>query len=268
MFTVPSVRYIVVALTFFITVQPQAAGQIRTLSDIAGTVVDQNDAAVESALVQLKSAIKTEATTITDADGHFAFAARETSLTEIEVTAKGFAPSHIAVNSTTKFPLHVVLSPQSPLAQTTITATRVATPADEIGASMAVLTSKDLQTTSAVTLDDALRQVAGFSLFRRSGSRTANPTSQGVSLRATGASGASRALVLADDVPLNDPFGGWIYWDRVPRESIDEVDVLLGGSSHLYGSAALGGVIDITTKQPGSNSLSFATSYGNETSPN
>jgi outer membrane receptor protein involved in Fe transport len=87
-------------------------------------------------------------------------------------------------------------------------------------------------------------------------------------LRATGASGASRALVLADDIPLNDPFGGWIYWDRIPRESIDEVDVLLGGASHLYGSAALGGVIDITTKQPDTNSLSFATSYGSETSPN
>src|SRR3712207_8802673 len=53
-------------------------------------------------------------------------------------------------------------------------------------------------TTLFRSLDDALRQVAGFQLFRRAGSRTANPTTQGVSLRATGASGASRALVLAD----------------------------------------------------------------------
>jgi len=71
----------------------------------------------------------------------------------------------------------------------------------------------------------------GFSLFRRSGSRTANPTSQGVSLRGLGASGASRAVVLADGIPLNDPFGGWVYWDRVPRVSVAEVEVLRGSAS-------------------------------------
>ena len=59
--------------------------------------------------------------------------------------------------------------------------------------------------------------MVGFSLFRRSGSRYANPTSQGVSLRGLGASGARRALVLVDGLPLNDPFGGWVYWARVPR---------------------------------------------------
>ena len=61
-----------------------------------------------------------------------------------------------------------------------------------------------------------LRQVPGFSLFRRTTSRAANPTTQGVSLRGLGASGASRALVLSDGFPLNDPFGGWVYWDRAP----------------------------------------------------
>ena len=48
------------------------------------------------------------------------------------------------------------------------------------------------------------------------GSRFANPTAQGASLRGLGGSGASRALVLADGVPLNDPFGGWIYWGARP----------------------------------------------------
>ena len=57
---------------------------------------------------------------------------------------------------------------------------------------------------------------SGFTLFRRSSSLVANPTTQGVSLRGTGSSGASRTLVLWDGIPLNDPFGGWVYWDRVP----------------------------------------------------
>jgi outer membrane cobalamin receptor len=75
-------------------------------------------------------------------------------------------------------------------------------------------------------------------------------------------------LVLADGVPLNDPFGGWIYWDRIPRESINQVEVLLGGASHLYGSAALGGVIDISTKTAATNVVSLSASYGNEDCPN
>jgi outer membrane receptor protein involved in Fe transport len=66
-----------------------------------------------------------------------------------------------------------------------------------------------------------------------------------VSLRGLGASGASRALVLADGVPLNDPFGGWIAWGRVPRAAIERVEVLRGAGSDLYGSSALGGVVQL-----------------------
>ena len=97
-------------------------------------------------------------------------------------------------------------------------------------------------------LDDALRQVVGFSLFRRTSSRTANPTAQGVSLRGLGASGASRALVLADGIPLNDPFGGWVYWARQPRLGVERLEVLRGGAADLYGSGALGGVVQLVSR--------------------
>src|SRR5712691_9642889 len=83
------------------------------------------------------------------------------------------------------------------------------------------------------------------------GSREANPTSQGVSLRGIGASGASRALVLDDGIPLNDPFGGWIYWGRIPLAAIERVEILRGGASDLYGSAAMGGVIDCVRRDRG-----------------
>ncbi|MBV9496843.1 MAG: TonB-dependent receptor, partial [Acidobacteria bacterium] len=116
-------------------------------------------------------------------------------------------------------------------------------------ASVIVLSADDLAATPAATLDDALRQVPGFTLFRRSGSRTANPTSQGVSLRGVGASGASRALVLDDGIPLNDPFGGWVYWGRVPRVAIARAEVLRGGASGLYGSGAMSGVIQFVRRR-------------------
>lgn len=135
-----------------------------------------------------------------------------------------------------------------------VTATRTETRIADTPASVVVLPREALAATAAPTLDDALRQVAGFTLFRRTGSRVANPTSQGVTLRGVGASGASRALVLDDGVPLNDPFGGWVYWGRVPRASLDRVEVLRGGASDLYGSSAFGGVVQfIRRRSPGTD---------------
>jgi iron complex outermembrane recepter protein len=131
-----------------------------------------------------------------------------------------------------------------------VTASRGEARVADTPASVAVVPRAALDATAAPAVDDALRQVVGFSLFRRSGSRAANPTAQGVSLRGLGASGASRALVLADGLPLNDPFGGWVYWARVPRLAIERLEVLRGGASDLYGSGALGGVVQIVTRPP------------------
>jgi len=114
-----------------------------------------------------------------------------------------------------------------------------------------VVTRRALQVTASPAIDDALRQVPGFTLYRRTGSRSANPTSQGVSLRGIGASGASRALVLDDGIPVNDPFGGWIYWGRMPPAALERIEVLRGGASDLYGSAAMGGVIDCIRRDRG-----------------
>jgi outer membrane receptor protein involved in Fe transport len=143
-----------------------------------------------------------------------------------------------------------------------VTATQTKTRLSDTPASVVVITRQAMQITAASTTDDALRQVPGFTLFRRSGSRSANPTSQGVSLRGVGASGASRALVLDDGIPLNDPFGGWIYWGRVPRVAIDRIEVVRGGASDLYGSGAMGGVVQFIRRT--NDDVAFETSAGNE----
>jgi outer membrane receptor protein involved in Fe transport len=97
--------------------------------------------------------------------------------------------------------------------------------------------------------------VPGFSLFRRTTSRAANPTTQGAGMRGLSASGASRALVLADGVPLNDPFGGWVYWSRVPAAAVDRVEVMRGSGSDLYGADAMAGVVQVLTRKPGDVSV-------------
>ncbi len=104
-------------------------------------------------------------------------------------------------------------------------------------------------------------------LFRRSGSLFANPTSQGVSLRGVGSNGASRAAVLLDGIPINDPFGGWVYWTQVPRESIESVQVINGGASDMYGGGALGGVVNIQSRPVSNSFASVEMSYGNESTP-
>jgi len=130
----------------------------------------------------------------------------------------------------------------------TVTAAREPTRIADTPASVALLPRAALEVTASGFLDDALRQLVGFSLFRRTSSRTANPTAQGVSLRGLGASGASRALVLADGIPLNDPFGGWVYWARQPRLGVERLELLRGGAADLYGSGALGGVVQLVSR--------------------
>ena len=160
-----------------------------------------------------------------------------------------------------------MLLPATAAQQITVAANRTGVRVVENATSVTILSSPDLDATAAFRVDDILRQVPGFSLFRRTTSRTANPTTQGVSLRGLGASGASRALVLDDGFPLNDPFGGWVYWDRTPRVSIDRIEVASGGASHLYGSDALGGVINILRAPVDRNALSLEVAGGNENTP-
>ncbi len=135
-----------------------------------------------------------------------------------------------------------------------VTAARAEQELGQVTSSVSVVTGDEVRASAAVTLDDTLRRVPGFSLFRRNSSMVAHPTSQGVSLRGIGPSGVSRTLVLLDGLPLNDPFGGWIYWGRVGRESLDRIEVVRGGGSSLWGNSALGGVIHLVTSQPESGS--------------
>ncbi|MDZ4051979.1 MAG: TonB-dependent receptor, partial [Phenylobacterium sp.] len=103
----------------------------------------------------------------------------------------------------------------------------------------------------SVRLDEALRTVPAVSLFRRTSSLAANPTTQGISLRAIAPSGAGRTLVTLDGVPLNDPFGGWVIWSQVAPESLDRVDVVRGAGAGPYGAGALTGVIGLTERDSG-----------------
>lgn len=134
----------------------------------------------------------------------------------------------------------------------------------EAPASLTILGRPSLQRLPGVNLDDRLRLVPGFSLFRRSSSLVANPTTQGVSLRGLGSTGASRTLVLWDGIPLNDPFGGWVYWTRVAPENVERVEISRGASTSVFGDKALGGAITMFSQTPEAAHGTFAYEGGNQ----
>lgn len=231
-----------------------------------GVVVDQTGAPIAGAQVSFHASLAPLARTTTGPTGEFSFSNMSVDRGVLRIRATGFSEAEREWTATDENapPVRVTLTPLPFKELVVVTAARTNTRLSETSASVAVVSSEQLRETAALRLDDALRQVAGFQLFRRSGSRTANPTTQGVSLRGTGASGASRALVLYDGIPLNDPFGGWIYWGRVPRESVGQVEVVRGGASHLYGGTALSGVVNVISLAPETSSLSAELSYGNQ----
>ncbi len=267
----PSLRPSFSALRFLvITLLSLAAplwlrSQASEPSQISGVVTDQTGAAVATAEVVFTSGSFT-ATQVTDNRGEFGFSQIPAESGAVRVSAPGFRVDSTNWRTGTSR-LQITLLPATAAEQVTVTANRAGVRVVENATSVTILSAPDLDATAALRVDDILRQVPGFSLFRRTTSRVANPTTQGVSLRGLGASGASRALVLGDGFPVNDPFGGWVYWDRLPRESIGMVEVASGGASHLYGSDALGGVINIIRTPVDRDAVSLEAAYGNENSP-
>ncbi|UWZ86106.1 TonB-dependent receptor [Occallatibacter riparius] len=158
----------------------------------------------------------------------------------------------------------VQLDPAGATEQVTVTAYRAPMGELESPAITRQLAQAELQSTATVTMDDKLRQLPGVELFRRSSSLVANPSSQGISLRGLGSTSASRTLVTEDDVPLNDPVGGWIHWEEQPELALSQVELLRGGASDLYGSSAIGGVVSFHVAEPKTNALEVRSSYGGQ----
>jgi outer membrane receptor protein involved in Fe transport len=178
----------------------------------------------------------------------------------ITIAAPGFAPQSVTLVA----PATIQLQPATGAEEVTVTAYRAPLGDLESPATTRVLSQQALSTTAGVTLDDQLRQLPGVELFRRSPSLVANPTSQGISLRGLGSTSASRTLVTEDDVPLNDPLGGWIHWQEQPALAIRDIELVRGGASDLYGSSAIGGVINIVPARPSTNAAELTSTYGAE----
>lgn len=219
------------------------------------TVVDKSDAAIAGASVQQAGGPLLGRT---DTKGQLTFHCRVPC--QIRIEAQGFEGKNaeLSANAT------VQLDPSGVSQQITVTAYRAPLGSLESPATTRVLSESALSTTASVTMDGQLRQLPGVELFRRSSSLVANPTSQGISLRGLGSTSASRTLVTEDDVPLNDSLGGWIHWEEQPELTVGRIEVVRGGASDLYGSSAIGGVVNVVPVRPSTTMGEVRSSYGGE----
>ncbi len=115
------------------------------------------------------------------------------------------------------------------------------------GGVLAEWSREDLSAEAPRTLDELLSKEPSFSLYRRQTSLFGNPTSAGVSLRNTGATAASRTLVLLDGIPQNDPFGGWVYWARHDPATLDSVRIVPAARAAVWGNQSPAGVVQLAS---------------------
>jgi outer membrane receptor protein involved in Fe transport len=236
-------------------VAAQAQPGAPASSGVSGVVVDGLGRPVVAATIRDASG---NTVGVTDGAGRASIACEATCTVTVE--AAGFAPRKVQWQSGKAVTLAIDVDKQS------VSVTAYRTPLGELEspASTRVLSTAALQESAAITLDGQLRLIPGVETFRRSSSLVANPSSQGLSLRGLGSTSASRTLLTEDDIPLNDAFADWIRWEELPELSIRSIEAVRGGASDLYGSSAIGGVINIIPERPGEMFAELKSDYGSE----
>src|SRR4029453_13412838 len=232
------------------------AAQSVAAPALSGVVRDGSGQVVPGAVVIARVTPGGEQQTVTGDDGRFSLPLTSASEIVLIVRAPSFAETRRTIPAgAATAEVQVTLQPATLSETVTVTASRVEQRLRDVPASVNVMTQEDIRRSPAVPAADVLRQIPTFSLFRRTSSLASHPTAQGVSLRGIGPSGVSRTLVLLDGVPFNDPFGGWVYWSRLPLESAERIEVVDSSSSSLYGNYAMGGVINVVTNPPEKRTL-------------
>lgn len=132
--------------------------------------------------------------------------------------------------------------PDETLAPVVVTATRVETPQEQVTTSVSVITAEDIRAQQAVTVEEVLRTVPGVDVVQ-SGSR-GNTTS--VFIRG---SNSNQVLVLVDSMEVNTVTAGNFDFAHLLTDNVERIEILRGAGGTLYGSKAVGGVINIITKK-------------------
>jgi len=131
------------------------------------------------------------------------------------------------------------------LDELTVTAAKRAIPVGDSPASVTIIKKEEIQNVPGEKLEDVFLRVPDVTLTK---SHWTECAAREITLR--GVPEQNKTLVLMDDIPLNGPAHGWLSLSLIPKEAIERIEIVRGPMSALYGSGAMGGVINIITKKP------------------
>ena len=131
------------------------------------------------------------------------------------------------------------------LEEMVVTATRSPRPLEKVVADVDVVKEEDIKNSSATNIDDILRRLGGVDIRRYTDVGFGPP----ISVYIRGIGGSKRVMLMMDGVPLNSPITGFLNFNQFQLSSIERVEVVKGPFSSLYGSNAMGGVINIISKK-------------------
>lgn len=145
------------------------------------------------------------------------------------------------------------------LEEIVVTATRSPHAIKNVPSSTTVIDAKDIELSGEETIDEVLRDEAGVFVVRPSG--IVSHCDSTLTLRGMT---WGRTLIMIDGTPLNEPYAQNAVVDIIPKESIGKVEVVRGATSALYGTNAIGGAINIITKEPEEKfTIKWTSGYGN-----
>jgi outer membrane receptor protein involved in Fe transport len=253
--------------TFLVSVAAMACLTLAQQSAVLhGIVADSTGLAIEGAQIEYRSPDGVTLTK-TDANGNFSIAEAGKG-GSLRISFPGFSVATLEVKPHSSVQkVQIVLTPAANIERLQVKSS-VQDRIPAVPTSEYAIPAEQIEVAGSLVVDDVLREIPGFSTFRRASSLFANPSSQGVSLRGVGASATSRSSVLLDGIPLNDPFGGWVYFARVPRVELESMEVTNGGASDVFGNGALGGVVNLHTRSAEESYVSGEVSYGSMSTPN
>jgi outer membrane receptor protein involved in Fe transport len=254
-------RGYLLGLLFLLTL---GVGGLRAsaVSSLEGTVHDASGAPIAGAEVVLTLRYA-KLRTHSDAQGRFVLADAGGASGTLTVTAPGFARVDLPWHPEERQDGVDIVLPVSRVEERVTVTAAGETPQPNV----ATIDRETLETSGAMTVEGTLREVPGFKLFRRTPGWSTNGTTGGVSLRGVGANAASRALVLEDGIPAADPYGAWVYWGQFVGAAIDRIEVVQGSESDLYGSEAMGGVVNVIRKNPLETRFTADTTFGSSDTP-
>ena len=131
-----------------------------------------------------------------------------------------------------------------------VSATRTEQAVNTLPSHVSVMGAPEIAATPAQSVPDMLRKIPGFTTRDFQSGLILGPSQSIVSFRGLGGSSAGRTLILLDGLPAGDPFSGWLDWGRIPLPLLQSAEVVRGGGSPIWGSRALGGVVNLRTVSP------------------